>query len=201
MKIDISEKEKKPGYSAAYVICEKGTESRYYTEYGGGYARPFNVLDFLYTLSRNIAAASYMNKDYSYLITAPLLEQMRDEGWANGQKNKHLFHVYDKETDPDINDIPFLVMLDIDRNSLGIWFNKNFKEFGQLAGKEIMVSRYSISYDKMLYSADHYKEEHPDISYPECMEIGFKQAIMEHLKISKFEEIKEESFEKEELEI
>lgn len=194
MKVDISKNKKKSDHAAAYVVCEKGKEFRYYTEYGGGYARPFKALDFLYTISRSFAAASYMNKDYGYLVAAPMLEQMRVKDWEEEPENGSLFHIYDKDTDPDpdINDIPFLIMLDIDSNSLGMWFNDRFREFGPLAGKEIMISRYSITYDEMLYAADHYKEEHPDIPYPQCMETAFRKTIMEHLRIKDPEKIREE---------
>lgn len=188
MKIDISEKEKKPGFSAAYVICEKGKESRYYTELGGGCARPFKVLDFLYTMTRSFAAASYMNRDYSYLSAVPLLEQFRADEWTDGKESGPLFHVYDSSTDPGIKEIPFLIMLDLDRNSLGIWFNDNFKEFGALAGKDITIPRYSATYDEMMYAADCYKEEHPGIPYLQCMEEGYRKTIMDHLGIKEMEE-------------
>ena len=166
--------------NAVYQIYEQGKEFYFYTKYAGGFSYPFEVAGYLRSLKYAVSQSRIRNQD---ICVAPLLEQMKGTYFFPGSLKKELlFTKVTKETavaEETIANIPFFIVLDVERYTVEFHFNKRFRELSGLSDIAFPCFDPKNKYSGGCFMDEALarQEENENVPFEERIEIIFRELI------------------------
>ncbi|MDE7044865.1 MAG: hypothetical protein K2O97_07590 [Acetatifactor sp.] len=119
--------------NAIYTIHEDGKIFYFYSKYAGGFSYPFEVAGYLNSLKYTLQKTKIRDQN---IYVSPLLLQMRGTCcFPDALKDTLLFETITEKVSPAENtleNIPFLITLDINRYTVTFHFNDHLDEYKNL---------------------------------------------------------------------